>query len=113
MVVGGSLVLAYVLRESMSWLRVLLTSLLVGLVSAWVLSVVFADFIGEVRQALKQNMTAVLGDAWQQLDASVQDSLLELLGPVLTGLMAAVVQMLRSEERRVGKECRSGRSPEQ
>lgn len=94
MVVGGSLVLAHVLRESMSWLRVLLTSLLVGLVSAWVLSVVFADFIGEVRQALEQNMTAVLGDAWQQLDASVQDSLLELLGPVLTGLMAAVVQML-------------------
>src|SRR5690554_8126266 len=92
MVVGGSLVLAYVLRESMSWLRVLLTSLLVGLVSAWVLSVVFADFIGEVRQALEQNMTAVLGDAWQQLDASVQDSLLEL----------------RSEERRVGEECRAG-----
>ncbi len=94
LVVTGSLFMAHVLRESTSWVRVLLTSLLVGLASAWVLSVVFADFIGQITQTLQQNMSTVLGEAWQQLDASVQASLIELLPPVLTGLLAAVVQTL-------------------
>ena len=94
LVVAGSLLMAHVLRESASWLRVLLVSLLVGLASAWVLSVVYADYIGQIAQALQQNMSMVLGEAWDQLDVHMQESLDELLQPVLTGLLAAVVQIL-------------------
>ncbi len=94
LVVAGSLVMAHVLRETTSWLRVLLTSLLVGLASAWVLSVVFAGSIAQLTQMLQDSMPKVFDDAWQQLDGEAQARLLELLPPVLTGLMAAVAQAL-------------------
>lgn len=94
LVVAGSLVMAHVLRETTSWLRVLLTSLLVGLASAWVLSVVFAGSIAQLTQMLQDSMPKLFDDAWQQLDGEAQARLLELLPPVLTGLMAAVAQAL-------------------
>lgn len=94
LVVTGSLVMAHVLRESASWLRVLLVSLLIGMASAWVLSVVYAEYIEQIAQALWQNMGTVLGETWDQLEVHMQERLYELLQPVLTGLLAAVVQIL-------------------
>lgn len=94
LVIAGSLVMAQVLRDSESWLRVLLVSLLVGLGSVWVLSVVFADSIGQLSQILHEAMPKVFGDSWQQLDEASRATLLELLVPVLTGLMAAAAQVL-------------------
>lgn len=94
LVIVGSLVMAHLLRESTSWLRVLLCSMLVGLGAAWMLSVVFADVIGQLSQMMRDAMPNVFADAWQQLDAESQERMLELLTPVLTGLMAAVAQML-------------------
>ena len=94
LVIVGSLVMAHLLRESTSWLRVLLCSMLVGLGAAWMLSAVFADVIGQLSQMMRDAMPNVFADAWQQLDAESQERMLELLTPVLTGLMAAVAQML-------------------
>lgn len=94
LVIGGSLLMAQVLRESASWLRVLLASLVVGLGSAWVLSVTFADSIDQLAGLLQESMPGLFDEAWQQLDGEAQARLLELLRPVLTGLMAAVAQML-------------------
>lgn len=94
LVIGGSLTLAHVLRTSESWLRVLMTSLLVGLSSAGVLSVIFAASIAQLGEVLSEALPAVFAAVWQDLSADEQARLLELLVPVLTGLMAAVAQML-------------------
>lgn len=94
LVIGGSLTLAHVLRNSESWLRVLMTSLLVGLSSAGVLSVIFAASIAQLGEVLSEALPAVFAAVWQDLSADEQARLLELLVPVLTGLMAAVAQML-------------------
>lgn len=94
LVIGGSLTLAHVLRNSESWLWVLMTSLLVGLSSAGVLSVIFAASIAQLGEVLSEALPAVFAAVWQDLSADEQARLLELLVPVLTGLMAAVAQML-------------------
>ncbi|MBS7326422.1 MAG: hypothetical protein KIG85_07385 [Thiopseudomonas sp.] len=92
--VAGSLVLAHVLRTSTSWLNVLMTSLLVGLCAAGVLSVAFAASIAQLGEVLSNALPSVFAAVWQELAEDEQARLLELLVPVLTGLMAAVVQML-------------------
>ena len=94
LVIVGSLVMASVLRQSMSWTRVLLVSLLVGLAGVGVLSAVFADSIAQLSQMLSEAMPRVFTEAWEQLDSEAQARLLELLPPLLTGLMAAVAQLL-------------------
>lgn len=94
LVIVGSLVMAHLLRESSSWLKVLLCSLLVGLGAAWMLSVVFTETIAQLSQVMQEAMPTLFAEAWQQLDAASQARMLELLSPVLTGLMAAVAQML-------------------
>lgn len=94
LVIAGSLVMAQVLRDSESWLRVLMASLLVGLGSVWVLSVVFGDAVNQLSQVLYGAMPKVFGDSWQQLDEVSRTRVLELLTPVLTGLMAAAAQLL-------------------
>ena len=90
----GALVLAHVLRVSMSWAKTLLASLVLGVVFAWGLGVAFAQPLAELAAELNGLMPNVLPELYQQLSAEQQEQLRSLIVPVLTGLMAAVLQIL-------------------
>ncbi len=90
----GALVLAHVLRVSMSWAKTLLASLVLGVAFAWGLGIAFAQPLAELAAELNALMPSVLPDLYQQLSAEQQEQLGGLIVPVLTGLMAAVLQIL-------------------
>jgi hypothetical protein len=92
LVLLGTLTLAQVLRASVSWRRVLLASVAVGVVFALVLGSVFADAIQALVDEFQKLLPQVLGPAYSQLSADEQVQLQQLLRPVLTGLMAAFFQ---------------------
>lgn len=94
LVVSGTLVLALVLRRSLSWGRVLLTSVCVGVLFAAVIEQVFAENVQQNVQALQQLMPAVLGDGYRQLSEAQQSRLAEVIRPILVGMMAALLQLL-------------------
>lgn len=94
LVIGGSLLMAQILRESTSWLRVLMTSVLIGVAAAGLLSTVFAESIRQLSLMLQEAVPQFFDEAWQQLGEDAKWHLVELLAPLLTGLMAAVAQLL-------------------
>ena len=90
----GALGLAYLLRVTSSWSKVLLASVLIGVFFAWALGHAFAQQLTDLAEELNALMPSMLAELYQQLSA---DQLLQLQGlivPVLTGLMAAVLQLL-------------------
>src|SRR5690554_6710837 len=89
LVIVGALALAQVLRASVSWVKVLLVSGLVGVVYGLVLGNLFAGPIQAVAEELQKLMPQVIGSGWEQLSADDQTRVLALVVPVLTGLMAA------------------------
>ncbi|MDY7219502.1 hypothetical protein TOI97_07980 [Denitrificimonas sp. JX-1] len=90
----GALILAQVLRSSASWAKVLLASLLLGAVFAWGLGVAFAQPLSELANELNTLMPKLLPDLYEQLNAEQHLQLSSLIVPVLTGLMAAVLQII-------------------
>lgn len=94
LVLLGSLVLALVLRNSVSWTRVLLTSVLLGVLYGVTIDAVFGETVKRNAAELLELMPQMLGDAYQQMGADEKARLGELLEPVLTGLMAALLQLL-------------------
>lgn len=90
----GALVIAYILRATASWSKVLLASLLVGVVFAWVLGIVFAQPLADLAAELNEIVAKMLTELYEQLSVEEQLQLQSLIVPVLTGLMAAVLQVL-------------------
>ncbi|MHC8356078.1 hypothetical protein ACYZTL_12795 [Pseudomonas sp. LB3P81] len=94
LVLLGSSSLALVLRASESWSRVLLVSIAMGVVFAVVLGTVFAPQIEMLAQALIKVMPSLLGDVYQKLSVDEQAHFASLIAPVLTGLIAALLQIV-------------------
>ena len=94
LVLLGSLVLALVLRTSVSWARVLLTSVLIGVLYGATIDAVFGETVKRNAAELLELMPQMLGDTYQQMGTDEKARLGELLTPVLTGLMAALLQLL-------------------
>ena len=94
LVLLGSWSLALVLRASESWNRVLLVSIAMGVVFAVVLGTVFAPQIEMLAQALIKVMPSLLGDVYQKLSVDEQAHFASLIAPVLTGLIAALLQIV-------------------
>ena len=94
LVLLGSSSLALVLRASESWNRVLLVSIAMGVVFAVVLGTVFAPQIEMLAQALIKVMPSLLGDVYQKLSVDEQAQFASLIAPVLTGLIAALLQIV-------------------
>lgn len=94
LVLLGSSSLALVLRASESWKRVLLVSIAMGVVFAVVLGTVFAPQIEMLAQALIKVMPSLLGDVYQKLSVDEQAHFASLIAPVLTGLIAALLQIV-------------------
>ena len=92
MVLLGTLVLAAQLRSSESWNRVLLVSIALGLVYGVVLGVVFQEPIAAMAQQLEKLLPRLLQGFYQQLSVEEQARLAALIAPVLTGLIAALLQ---------------------
>lgn len=94
MVMSGTLVLALVLRRSLSWGRVLLTSTCVGVLFAAMIDQMFAESVQQNVQDLQKLMPEVLGEGYRQLSEADQARLGEIIRPVLIGMMAALLQLL-------------------
>lgn len=90
----GALSMAYILRVTTSWSKVLLASLLLGVLFAWLLGYAFAQPLADLAQELGTLMPKVLSGLYEQLSADEELLLQGLIVPVLTGLMAAVLQLL-------------------
>jgi len=94
LVLLGSSGLALVLRASESWVRTLLVSVVIGVVFSVVLGVAFAAQIEMLAQALIKVMPALLGETYKQLSVDEQARFASLIAPVLTGLIAALLQIV-------------------
>ncbi|MNY21122.1 hypothetical protein D3C86_1546440 [compost metagenome] len=94
LVLFGTLVLALVLRASVSWTRVLLASVLLGVLYGVIIDAVFGETVKRNAAELLELMPQMLGEAYQQMSADEKARVGNLLMPVLTGLMAALLQLL-------------------
>ncbi|RJG13251.1 hypothetical protein D3879_08295 [Pseudomonas cavernicola] len=94
LVLLGSLGLALLLRAGQSWTRVLLCSVVLGLVYGLVLGAVFREFIEALVGELQKLLPQALGELHRQLSVDERAHLDALLAPVLTGLLAAVLQIV-------------------
>ncbi|BAQ72267.1 MULTISPECIES: hypothetical protein [Pseudomonas] len=92
LVLLGSSSLALVLRASESWNRVLLVSIAIGLVFAGVLGAAYRSQIEALAQELIKVLPMAFGEVYQQLPVEDQARLATLVAPVLTGLIAALLQ---------------------
>lgn len=94
MVLLGSSGLALVLRASESWNRVLLVSIAMGLVFSVVLGAVYRPQIESLAQELVKILPLALGDLYQQFSVEERARLAALIAPILTGLIAALLQIV-------------------
>ncbi|MGX5221013.1 hypothetical protein ACVTMO_20535 [Pseudomonas segetis] len=94
LVLLGALGLGLLLRSSMSWNRVLLCSVALGLVYGLVLGAVFREPIDAMAGELKQLMPQMLDGVYQQMSVDERARLDSLIAPVLTGLLAALLQIV-------------------
>lgn len=94
LVLLGSASLALVLRASESWNRVLLVSIAMGVVFSVVLGTAFGPQIEMLAQALIKVMPSLLGEVYQKMSVGEQARFASLIAPILTGLIAALLQIV-------------------
>jgi len=94
LVLLGSSSLALVLRASESWVRTLLVSVALGLVYSVVFGAAFRPQIEALAQELVKILPLALGDLYQKLSVDERARLAALIAPVLTGLIAALLQVV-------------------
>ncbi|MDM8348486.1 hypothetical protein P8H27_06200 [Pseudomonas sp. sp1636] len=94
LVLLGALGLALLLRASLSWNRVLLCSVALGLVYGLVLGAVFREPIELMAGELQKLMPQMLDGVHQQMSVDERARLDSLIAPVLTGLLAALLQIV-------------------
>ncbi|MCP1643390.1 hypothetical protein J2T41_003012 [Pseudomonas citronellolis] len=92
LVMLGSAVLAQVLRSSMSWNRVMLASVVLGVFFVLLLSTVSAGLVAGLAEAFGKVLPQVLSEA--KLSADQQAELQAGLVPAITGLLAASLQLI-------------------
>lgn len=92
LVMLGSAVLAQVLRSSMSWNRVMLASVVLGVFYVLLLSTVSAGLVQGLAEAFGKVLPQVLSEA--KLSADQQAELQAGLVPAVTGLLAASLQVI-------------------
>jgi len=90
----GALGMAYILRVTGSWSKALLASLLIAVIFAWALGVAFAQPLAVLAEELNTMAPKMLSGLYEQLSAEDKLQLQGLIIPVLTGLMASVLQLL-------------------
>ncbi len=94
LVLLGALGLALLLRANLSWNRVLLCSVALGLVYGLVLGAVFREPIEAMALELQKLMPQMLDGVHQQMSVDERARLDSLIAPVLTGLIAALLQIV-------------------
>lgn len=94
LVLLGALGLACVLRANPSWRRVLLFSIALGLVYGLVLRATFHEPIEAMAQELSKLLPQMFDGVHQQMSVDDQARLQSLIAPVLTGLLAALLQVV-------------------
>ena len=94
LVLSGSLALALVLRASVSWTRVLLASVALGALFGVIIDAGFGAVVKRNAAELLELMPQMLGEHARQLTEEEKGRLAALLVPVLTGLMAGLLQVL-------------------
>lgn len=94
LVLLGALGLALVLRAGLTWNRVLLCSVAVGLVFGLVLGAVFREPIEMMAGELQKLLPQMLDGVHQQMSVDERARLDSLIAPVLTGLLAALLQIV-------------------
>lgn len=94
LVLLGSLGLALLLRSHASWVRVMVCSVGLGLLYVWALGAVFGEPIAALASELQKVLPDALSGAYQQLSVEERARLESLLVPVLTGLLAALLQIV-------------------
>lgn len=90
---AGSLFLASVLRQTATWSKVLLASLLLGLVGALLIDAAFSDVLQRMAEEIRRLLPQVLGEVYTQLGNDERQHIEALLRPVLVGVLAAILQM--------------------
>ena len=94
MVLLGTLGLALFLRAGQPWHRVLLVSVALGGVYGVILGTVFREPIGAMAQELEKLLPQVLNGLYDTLSDVERARLGALIAPVLTGLIAALMQVV-------------------
>ena len=94
MVLLGTLGLAALLRAGHSWSRVLLFSIAMGVLYGVILGSVFREPIEALARALEKALPQMLDGLYQQLSVEEQAHLGRLIVPALTGLIAALLQVV-------------------
>jgi hypothetical protein len=94
LVLLGALGLALLLRANPSWNRVLLCSVVLGLVYGLVLGAHFREPIEAMALELQKLMPQMLDGMHQQMSVDERARLDSLIAPVLTGLIAALLQIV-------------------
>lgn len=94
LVLLGALGMALLLRAGQPWSRVLLASVAVGALYGVALGAVFGEPIGAMAAELEKLMPQVLEGVYQELSEQERTRLGSLLAPVLTGLLAALLQIV-------------------
>ncbi|MFI8745583.1 hypothetical protein ACIGKL_10545 [Pseudomonas sp. NPDC077186] len=94
LVLVGALGLALLLRAGWSWNRILLSSVALGLVYGLVLGAVFREPIEAMAGELHKLLPTMLDGVHQQMSVDERARLEALIAPVLTGLLAALLQIL-------------------
>ncbi|MHB0819057.1 hypothetical protein ACYCFK_12330 [Stutzerimonas stutzeri] len=94
LVLLGTFGLALLLRSQNAWPRVMLCSVGLGLLYAVALGAVFGEPIAALASELQKVLPDMLSQAYQQLSVEEQARLEALLIPVLTGLLAALLQIV-------------------
>ena len=94
LVLLGSSSLAVVLRASESWVRTLLVSVALGLVYSVMLGAAFRPQIEALAQEIVKILPLALGDLYQHLSVDERARFASLIAPVLTGLIAALLQVV-------------------
>ncbi|HBX57166.1 hypothetical protein [Pseudomonas sp. UBA2684] len=94
LVLLGALSLALLLRANLSWNRVLLCSVALGLVYGLILGAVFREPIEAMAGELNKLLPQMLEGVHQQMSVDERARLESLIAPVLTGLLAALLQIV-------------------
>ncbi|CAM5538241.1 hypothetical protein SSTU70S_05906 [Stutzerimonas stutzeri] len=94
LVLLGSLGPALSLRNQASWARVMPCSVGLGLLYVWGLGAVFGEPIAALAGELQKVLPETLSGAYEQFSDEERARLGALLAPVLTGLLAALLQIV-------------------
>ncbi|QAX81601.1 YybS family protein [Candidatus Pseudomonas adelgestsugas] len=94
LVLLGSSSLALVLRASESWVRTLLVSVALGLIYSVILSKVFCSQIEALSQEIIKILPMIIEDFYRQLLVGERARLALMITPILTGLIAALLQFV-------------------